>query len=210
MCFYKPFRVSVMQSMTDEQLMAMSVQGMPDSFNEIVRRYSPHLLRFVRAGVANLQDAEDIVQETFLRAYGKRERFNSRYSLKCWLFTIAHRCRISFLRRQRPEASQAYPGDETSPSPLATLIQQQEMSLLWHEAGRLPKDQFTVLWLRYQEAMDIAQVARVMGKSRVHIRVLLHRARQALSLSLQSDGEPGSHRGVCAHPQEQNVLGADT
>jgi len=199
-----------MQSMTDEQLMAMSVQGTPDSFNEIVRRYSPHLLRFVRAGVANLQDAEDIVQETFLRAYGKREQFNSRYSLKCWLFTIAHRCRISFLRRQRPVMSPACPGTETSPSPLRTLIQQQEMSLLWQEARHLPKHQFTALWLRYQEAMDIPQVARVMGKSRVHIRVLLHRARQALSLSLQTNGGADSHTAVLSHPQAQNARGAET
>ncbi len=177
-----------MQSISDEQLMAASVQDSPDDFNEIVRRYAPHLLRFIRAGVTNLHDAEDIVQETFLRAYRKRAQFDTHRSLKCWLFTIAHRCRISFLRRRRTPDAQSASVAGTAPSPVAALIQQQEMSHMWQEARHLPRHQFTALWLRYQEEMEVAQVARVMGKSRVHIRVLLHRARASLALSLPACG----------------------
>lgn len=197
-----------MQLTSDEQLMAMSVQGSPDDFDEIVRRYAPHLLRFIRAGVANLQDAEDIVQETFLRAYKKRAQFDTQRSLKCWLFTIAHRCRISFLRRQRTPDAETCSVADAAPSPLAGLIQQQEMSRLWLKAASLPKNQFTALWLRYQEEMDVPQVARVMGKSRVHIRVLLHRARQSLASALPGGGAVKTSMRVHASAVHGPNLGA--
>jgi RNA polymerase sigma-70 factor (ECF subfamily) len=183
-----------MQPPSDEQQRVMSVQGSPDDFNEIVRRYAPPLLRFVRAGVGNIQDAEDIVQETFLRAYTRRHQFDPRRSLKCWLFTIAHRCRISFLRRRRTPAAEPAAEPSTAPSPLAALIQRQERGLLWDHARRLPNNQFTVLWLRYQEGMEVSQVARVMGLSRVHVRVLLHRARQTLARDLPQGAKTGETR----------------
>lgn len=199
-----------MQPISDEQLMAMSVTGSPDDFNEIVRRYAPPLLRFVRAGVVNLQDAEDIVQETFLRAYTRREQFNPRHSLKCWLFTIAHRCRISFLRRQRTKATDAPTEHQTAPTPVAALIRQQEVGQLWGRARHLPRNQFTALWLRYREDMEVAQVARVMGLSRVHVRVLLHRARQALARDLSSGTQAGEARETVKLDTDRLKRGAES
>jgi len=175
-----------MEHLSDEHLMTASVRGSPDGFDEIVRRYTPRLLGFISGGVPTLQDAEDIVQETFLRAYRNRDRFDPRQSLKCWLFTIAHRCRISFLRR-RPAPITALSGADVAGSPLDEIIQRQEAASLWQEARRLPESQFTALWLRYQEDLDVGQIARVMAKSNVHVRVLLHRARQTLAAAMQAD-----------------------
>ena len=175
-----------MSDLSDEHLIELALQGSQDCFAQIVLRYSGNLLRFVAAGVSSMQDAEDIVQETFLNVYKNLHQFDLRCSFKSWLFAIANNCRISHLRKQRPRLHATDFVTETIPSPDDIVSQQQEIDSVWNQAAKLSDSQYTALVLRYKEQMDVNQIARIMQKSRVHVRVLLHRARARLAEDLEN------------------------
>ena len=174
------------------------MQGSPDCFAQIVSRYSGHLLRFVAAGVSSMQDAEDIVQETFLNVYKNLHQFDLRCSFKSWLFAIANNCKISYLRKQRPRPQARDFAMNAVATPDEIVAQDQELASVWDRAARLSEAQYTALWLRYKEQMAVQQIAQVMHKSRVHVRVLLHRARAQLAEDLagQTLPEPVSISGT--------------
>jgi RNA polymerase sigma-70 factor (ECF subfamily) len=185
----------VVTELSDEHLIELALQGSQDCFAQIVLRYSGNLLRFVAAGVASMQDAEDIVQETFLNVYKNMHQFDLRCSFKSWLFAIANNCKISHLRKQRPRAHATDFIVETVAAPDDIVAQRQEADSIWDHAARLSESQYTALWLRYKEQMDVNQIARIMQKSHVHVRVLLHRARTRLADDLVNRTAPG-HTGV--------------
>ena len=86
----------------DEELARLAAEGDHGAFDEIVRRYCRPLAQFIMKRTGVFQDAEDVVQETFLRFYQNIRSFDSRYPLKNWLYTIAYRVSISAYRRKRP------------------------------------------------------------------------------------------------------------
>ena len=175
-----------MSKLSDEHLVKLAMQGSQDCFAQIVLRYSGNLLRFVAAGVSSMQDAEDIVQDTFLNVYKNLHQFDLRCSFKSWLFAIANNCKISYLRKQKPRPQPTDFVLEAVSTPHDIVAQQQEVDSIWDRAARLNECQYMALWLRYREQMDVNQIARVMQKSRVHVRVLLHRARARLAEDLTS------------------------
>ena len=92
----------------DDQTLALRAkQGCMDSFEELVRRYQVPLLHFL-ARFGNETDAEDLAQDTFIRAYRNLKRYRRRWRFSTWLFTIARRLAINSRRGKRvtDEASQ--------------------------------------------------------------------------------------------------------
>jgi DNA-directed RNA polymerase specialized sigma24 family protein len=69
--------MKTVNELSDEHLMSLAMQGSQDCFEQIVLRHSGNLLRFVGSGVRVAQDAEDIVQDTFLNVYTNMNRFKS-------------------------------------------------------------------------------------------------------------------------------------
>lgn len=170
-----------MNELSDELLMNRAMQGSRDCFEQIVQRHSNNLLRFVGSGVSVKQDAEDIVQDVFLTVYANMDRFNCDGSFKAWLYTIAYNCRTSYLRKKRVRQKPIEPVPRTQASPDEIVSQRHDVESIWAMASTLSTAQSTALWLRYKEQMDVAQIAQVMDKSRMHVRVLLHRARNRLA-----------------------------
>lgn len=179
-----------MSDLSDEHLVKLTMQGSQDCFAQIVLRYSGNLLRFVAAGVSSMQDAEDIVQETFLNVYKNLHQFDLRCSFKSWLFAIANNCKISYLRKQRPRPQPTDFVVDAVSTPDDIVAQHQAIDSIWARAAHLSEAQYTALWLRYKEQMDVQQIAHVMKKTRVHVRVLLHRARAQLAQDLANPSGP--------------------
>src|ERR1700735_2926887 len=87
-----------MSDLSDEQLAGRAQRGCVASFEELVRRFQIPLLNFLRQRVAGA-DAEDLLQETFLRAYAHLHRYRRRHRAAAWLFTIARRLSINHYHR---------------------------------------------------------------------------------------------------------------
>lgn len=176
----------------DEQLARRAQEGCSASFEELVRRFQVPLLGFLRRRFADA-DAEDLVQETFLRAYQNLHRYRTSWRFSTWLFTIARRIGLNVRRKPRPktdsEALESLPGDTPSPGYLAD--REESRRALWDLAASvLTERQHTALWLYYAEEMPVKEIARVVGRSRVAVKTMLFRARRKM-LSFLEDSEAG-------------------
>ncbi len=175
--------------MCDQELARTAAGGDRAAFDEIVRRYCQPLTLFAAGKTATLQDAEDIVQETFLRAYKYIHSFNSKYSLKNWLFTIAYRLIVSGYRKKRPQQL----SDKAAVQLAAAEPNPQENQWVWEAAREMGIEAFTALWLRYKQDMTISEIAQVMKKTKISFRVLLHRSRIRLAKKIAHQPEMTEH-----------------
>ncbi len=166
-----------------EELARRAQEGCRQSFAALVGLYGERLFLFLRHRTGNVEDAEDLVQDTFVRAYQNIESYNSSYRFSTWLFTIACRLAGSHCRRARRKHVVANPEPSTE-GPAEAAERTDARRSLWELAACLPEGQYQALWLRYVEDMTVRQIARVLRKSQVHVRVLLCRARMNLSKKL--------------------------
>lgn len=168
--------------LTSEELAWHAGRGCQASFAELVHRYAPKLQAFLRRRTHDRHEAEDLVQDTFIKAYRSLGRYDESWRFSTWLFTIASRAAVSHHRRRRPQC--ARPALQAPACDEAAEKREQRESL-WAAAAQLPEGQYRSLWLKYGEDMSIKEIARVIGKSQVCVKVLLYRARIALAQRLQ-------------------------
>lgn len=183
---------------TDEELAARAAAGSRPSFEELVSRYSLRLFHFLRSRSGSDEDVEDLVQETFLKAYRNIGRYDSERRFSTWLYTIALRLSISRhrSRRERPLPLSPEGPEHPSPGPQESLISKEESreaGSLWLIARTMKANEYEVLWLRYAEEMPVKEIARAMKRSLVGVRVLLHRSRVKLGKKLR---EPSPAAGL--------------
>jgi len=155
--------------------------GCTDSFAQLVQVYSPRLFRFLYQRTGCRQDAEDLLQETFLRVYRHLAEFDTEQSFSTWIFTIAWRLAANHYRRNNHTPSAALPEDFCDPSPTEQAAGQQEQrDSLWAAVRQLPPAQQQAMELRDLGDLSVRQSAEVMGLHGIHVKVLLFRARKKL------------------------------
>src|SRR5438045_8092523 len=89
----------------DAAVVAQVLAGDREAFGELVERHSRQIFRVAFRVVGNEQDAEEVVQETFLRAYKRLEKFESRSSFSTWVYRIAVNCAIDLRNARQPGPS---------------------------------------------------------------------------------------------------------
>jgi RNA polymerase sigma-70 factor (ECF subfamily) len=186
---------------TDEQLAERLQAGCTEAFGPLFERLRPRLVHFLWQRTGNRTDAEDVAHDAFIRAYEKIDQYNGQYRFTTWLFTIASRIAIDQRRRRKPavNADALGPLPDHHDGPTSGLVQNELRDNLWAIAARvLNESQHTALWLRYGEELEIDEIASILDKSAVGIRVLLMRARNKLAPhvkqlaapDVQNDDEP--------------------
>ena len=179
------FVITVDQTETSPEQLARSCQaGCPDSFGVLVEQFKNRLYSYLWRFTRNRHDAEDITQETFLRAYRGIHRFDTNHSFSAWIFTIAKRTAINHCRGAKPTDGLSDEHAANTVDPGLALELADEKRSLWSMAKTLKPKQYEALWLRYAEGFSIAEAARIMNTSQVHVKVLLHRARNHLAKRL--------------------------
>jgi RNA polymerase sigma-70 factor (ECF subfamily) len=161
-----------------EELARRAKRGCRASFAELVRRYAPRLQAFLCQRTHDYHDAEDLVQETFVKAYQNIERYRESYKFSTWLFAIGTRLAISHHRKMRVRMSFSRSAHCRVSTGVATEPEQYED--LWLLAQGLSENQYRALWLKYGEEMSVKEIARAMHRSQVSVKVLLYRARTNL------------------------------
>lgn len=191
-------------ALSDEQLAARVQGGCVKSYEQLDQRYRVRLIHLLRRRVGREADAEDLAQVALWTAYEKIGRYDPNRKFSTWLFTIAVRKAIDHGRfpANRPASAGGISGgggdatlglaDERNPGPLQRAIAAEEndrAGALWRLADEVLKPkQWTALWLHYGEDQTPAEIAKAMHITRVNARVLLHRARKALSDALTVQG----------------------
>ena len=173
----------------DEAILVRATLGEdPRAFEKIVRLHSRRVFGFLYQMTRHHQDAEDLTQQTFLKAYQGLHRFDCRRPLINWLLTIARRNALNHFRSARKWESVPEETACTAPSPARCAEQKDLRENLWARARRvLSPREFEVLWLRFGEELSTEETARIVGLTQTHVKVLVYRARQQL---LKADPSP--------------------
>jgi RNA polymerase sigma-70 factor, ECF subfamily len=171
---------------TSEALAQRCGAGDAEAFGSLVERHTDRVFNLLWQWTGNRADAEDLTQETFVRAFAGMGRFDSRRAFRPWLLTIARRAAASHWRKARPtEPLGEHVAEPASlETPASRLTAAEDDASIWALARKLKPRQFQVLWLRYGEGLEVPDIARILGITRIHVKVLLHRARTALAHKL--------------------------
>jgi RNA polymerase sigma-70 factor (ECF subfamily) len=182
------------RDVTDAEAIHGVLTGRREMFEIIVRRYNAQLYR---TGMAYLRDhaqTEDAMQNTYLKAFLKLERFEGTAAFPTWLTRIMiNECLMLIRgRKRRPDG---FPGSETAevasdlPPASALLDAQDVKALLEQSISRLPRLHRAVYLLREVQQLSTAETARCLGLSPAHVKVTLHRAREGLKARLLRTSE---------------------
>ena len=166
---------------SDAQLVRAAAAGNLKAFEGLVRLYHPRVFTFVFQMTRQRQDAEDLTQQTFVKAFQHIHRVDVERPIINWLLTIARRTALNHFRSAKKWEFVPTEIVSTEPSPAKHLEQQERTDDLWARARRvLSQREFAVLWLRFAEEMSTEETARIAGLTQIHVKVLVHRARQRL------------------------------
>jgi RNA polymerase sigma-70 factor (ECF subfamily) len=186
-----------------EQELARGVQAGSDAaFEELVYRYERRIYSFALTFCRNPADAQELTQDTFVKAFRARHRLKSDREVAPWLFVIARRTCIDHYRSAPPKADQQMPELADEREPAEQIAQGEESASVWELARRLlPAAQFEALWLRYAEDLSVAQVAVALGRTNISVRVLLFRARERLARQIKRENSQ-----ILNHHQEHKQI----
>lgn len=163
----------------EPELVARAIDGDAEAFGDLYERYLDRIYRYVYCRLRNHDEAEDLTENVFLKAWEALPRARPRASrFRAWLFRIAHNTVIDRYRVRKPVASLDQVADihDDSPVPERAVEAQQAISRLAAALARLkPRDRQVVL-CRFVGNLSHAETAVVLGTSEGNVRVLQHRA----------------------------------
>ena len=178
--------------MTDNELVECARAGDARSYEELVRRYERLVGRVLYSYAGRDAAVEDLVQETFLRAYDRLSTFNPEYRFKTWLLAIANNLGIDTLRRRRDvvEFNPEVHGRVVR-GPEAVATEAERAKSIQDAVMTLPETYSVPLVLRYAEGLTYAEIAEVLGITVPALKSRLFRARNMLAERLEERGETG-------------------
>jgi RNA polymerase sigma-70 factor, ECF subfamily len=183
-----------MDRATERALIRRAAAGDRAAAGECVRAHQRYLYVYMLRMCGRPELAEDLVQETFVRALTNLDRFDDRYRFSTWLFVIARRLYINALQKRSPIFAESFVTEAgaSNHSPDAGLIgaevQANARTALEAALQGLPEHQREVVVLFHQFEWPIAQIARHMEMPVGTVKSHLHRGRRRLRESLEASG----------------------
>ena len=185
-----PVALASLAHLPDEEVVSRVLAGDLPLFEIIIRRYNQLLYRVARGILRDESEAEDVMQETYVRAYEHLAQFAGRSQFRTWLTRIAvnealarsERGRRFISHSQSPEST----GDPmeqfatSNPTPEQQAVDSEMRNLVEQAIARLPESYRSVLMLRDVEEISTEEVARILNLSESTVKVRLHRARRTL------------------------------
>lgn len=196
----------------DDVAVAEAQRGDADAFRLLVERHARTVYNLAYRMTGNPHDAEDLVQETFLRACKQLNKFDGRASFATWLYRIASNCSVDLLRSRQsrarrmvnlsPKSSDAlserdalesFPAE--SPSPERLTMSNEFQRLLTPAMRQLSQNERLAFVLRHYEGLSIQEISRVLSVRPSAAKHSIFRAvqklRRVLEPSLESRPNPG-------------------
>ncbi|WP_060205522.1 RNA polymerase sigma factor SigW [Sporosarcina koreensis] len=168
------------------------IKGDQDAFEEIVTMFQHRLYHVCYRMLGNSQEAEDIAQEAFVRAYVNIHTYDQKRKFSTWLFRIATNLCIDRIRKKKPD----YYLDATVPGtdglnmysqiaaqgdlPEEEVERMEEQDRVQYEIGRLPEKYRTVIILRYMEELPLQEISDILELPLGTVKTRVHRGREAL------------------------------
>lgn len=178
---------------TDEILYRRYIDGEDDALRTLLERHRDGLTLFLYGMVGSMEDAEDLMMDSFAALLAKDKPFLERSSFKTWLFAIGRNKALAFLRKTRRR-----PTDMETPQPEQpgfSLLRKEQNRQLYRAIAGLKEEYRQALYLTCLEEMTVAEAARVMKKTARQVTFLTYRGKQALKKVLEQEGVTYAEHG---------------
>ena len=184
---------------SDVELVRGALEGTESAFREIVMRYQRPIYGLIARMVRDPGRAEELAQDTFVKAFRALHTYDVHRKFSSWLLTIAHHVAIDELRKcsldVEPLEQATEDGewrrefaDTKAPTPAALAERAQLATVLQTAIGRLRPEYREVVTLRYERELDYDEIAEITGLPMGTVKSSLHRARKELAEHLENLG----------------------
>jgi len=155
------------------------------AFAEFIDKYKRTVFLCCRSLGLRQDEVEDVASETFLAAYQGLRRYSGQAELSTWLWSIAYRQAVSYLRKNRRKWQLlAEPNEQVAESeergPMSAAQSSEEAEIVWAAVKRLPKLWAMAVMLHYREEKNIAEIAKIMRARKNTVKTYLFRGRERL------------------------------
>ena len=188
LCFWL-LSAPLSDSRSDEQLMGAYVAGDAAAFRVIFERYAPLLMRAMLRELYVREEANDLVQQTFLQLHRARLDFDAGQKLKPWIFTIAMNLKREYFRKKKRRPERSFDPESMAEPAVEALgaARVDARRTLARVMGDLPADQREVIELHWFDGLEFPEVATVVGASVSAVKVRAHRGYVRLRQALGDD-----------------------
>ncbi|RJX39199.1 RNA polymerase sigma factor SigW [Paenibacillus pinisoli] len=181
----------------ENRLARLALKGDQQAFAELVDLYQDKLFHMAYRMLNNRQEAEDVVQDTFLRVYKNLERFDETLKFSTWIYRIATNLCIDRLRKRKPTysldaESQEYDGldgysmiPSDNRTPESELILSDTQRIIHQAMESLPPKYKSVMMLRYIQDLSLQEVGDILDMPVTTIKTRVHRGREFLRKKLE-------------------------
>ena len=168
------------------------LEGDNTAYEFLQKKYKNLIYSLVKKMIKNDSDVEDLVQETFIKAYKALDKFKFNYSFSAWIYRIASNNTIDFLRKRRfdtfsidkpignAEDENYFEIEDNSYSPDADLISEQKADIIRAAIDTLPENYREIILLRHEEELDYKAIAEQLDLPLGTVKAHLFRARKLL------------------------------
>jgi len=177
----------------EEEIIRQVLQGNVQAFAHLVQQYQNYVFTLVQRYVPGREEAEEIAQDVFVKAYRSLADFRGQCKFSTWLYTIVNTTCISALRKKKAPtllmdeekmifvADQSHSADNNH----KRLEIRSERKIIQSAIAQLPPTDAQIITLFYLHEQSLAEVATILGLTTNHVKVRLHRARGKLKEILE-------------------------
>lgn len=177
-----------MRGSDESQLIRSALAGNERAYARLMALYKVRVYNLALRMVHNEEDALDLTQETFIKAFRSLSTFRSDFAFKSWIYKIASNTCLDFLRKKRPETVSTDDVSLAEPQadPVKDLARSRARERIQEAIQALPDNLRAAVVLRHQEGMSYEEISRVLDVPMGTVKTWIHRGREILKKRLES------------------------
>ncbi|GAB4363423.1 MAG: RNA polymerase sigma factor RpoE [Calditrichia bacterium] len=181
----------------DRRLIQAALEGQEKAYETLLLKYRNLVYTIMVKMVRNPQEAEDLTQEAFMKAFNSLASFNDEFAFSTWLMKIATNNCIDFLRKRKLRTYSIHEPiqykdekieieiPDTTPTPEKSLLQEERKKMLEEAINQLPERYRYVILLRHKEEKSYEEIAEILNLPLGTVKAQIFRAREILNKKLK-------------------------
>lgn len=185
-----------MANKTDQIYINKVINGNANAYAFLVEKYKAMVFSLSVKMLNNKEEAEEVSQDIFIKAYKNLSKFEGKSKFSTWLYKIAYRSCLDAIKKTKKKYNFTTINEitinqiQTTETILDGIEKKERSEIINNCLQKLPKDERTVLWLFYFKELKLKEITEVTSFSEANVKVKLHRARKRLLTVVKQNVEP--------------------
>lgn len=181
---------------TDQTYIDLTLQGDTNAFAFLVDKYKTMIFTLALKMVKSREEAEEISQDTFIKAFKNLSKFKGESKFSTWLYKIGYRTALDSLKKHKEKYSTdtideiTFNKIKSTENILEGIERKERAEIINNCILRLPEDERTILWMFYFDELSLKEIIAITNFSEANVKVKLHRARKRLLSIIKQNVEP--------------------